>query len=1345
MRHFFSKSAHLDAKTFLLLCLLLTWNSLLGQVKQIEKQPRSPQTQPTRTDKVNWREADAHTGTTFMDLQEAFRLDWQGRKPKKGEGFKPFKRWEEFMAPRVYPSGDMSLPSTTYSNFIDWQKQHTPQDNRARIGATTSSGNWTELGPLSKPTGYDAGVGRIDFVRFDPSNTNILYVCSPDGGLWKSVDGGANWTTNTDFLPIIGCADLVIDPTNTQVMYLATGNREFDRSSIGILKSTDGGTTWNPTALVIPPSDGNTIRRLIMDPTNPQIMIAVLNTGIRRTTDGWNTFTQPAVPGNTDLQDVEFKPGDPTTVYAIGKDFFKSTDKGLTWTQVTTGLPDGSETIRALIAVTAADPNYVYAIYGNNTGGYLGTYRSTNSGTSFTAQSTFASLNNNILNCDTLTTSPNGQASHNLAIVVSPTNADSVSIGGCNVWQSGDGGVTWTLSSYWLGFDSAYPTESPVASPSYVHADIQSLEYQPGSNSILYVTSDGGISKSTTGGNKKWTDISTNLRVAQMTNVGQSSLTPYNMITGLQDIGTLKNSNGNWFVTNGGDGEDGFIDRTNDNVIITSNPNGAFALSTDGGITRTDITGLPAGLEFFSPIVQDPVDANVVYAGGREQLYKSTTVLSNPTSTWIALGTPAGNNPGGINRIAIAPGNNQILYVLKQNRISKSTNGGTTFNDITGTLPVNLAQLTNVAVSNTDADKVWVTFSGYEPNEKVYQSTNGGTTWVNISSGLPNIPMNTLAYTNNSPIDAIYVGADIGVYYMDNNTAWTPFFTGLPNNHVNDLEIYYPTSKIRAATYGRGLWESDLYASTCIKPDAGKDSLVACAPGGSLPASLDLKDAGAGQKWKVLSAPSGANITISTPSGQVSPQSPATSLLAGEYQFLLQSQSDSLNCRDTVTITIQNCTSGCFTISVQDDGRDTLCSGYYGESMNVKVGNNKPINFVQFTTPQTSTTVYSGGTLLASAVPADSLASWPNGLPGSQFPANNGTTPINYYVYAISADTTGLPLNCRPFGEKRYTILPLPSVSQSTVPVCQDSTRYTVNINLPAGTYTLTLARSIGSVGNGPVPQDVIQTINSATSTAALTLAVADSAAMLIITNELTGCASAVAIINPRFIVCSSRADVALSKTIDKQMAMVGDFVNYTIKVWNEGQSTITGVEVTDSLNAGVQYITHATAIGNYNPNTGIWTVGTLAAGDTATISIGVQVVAQGVWFNSAEVTRMNEQDSDSSPGNGLESEDDYSRVCFTVPIQLCRGQGVSVDLAVPQQYTGVVWFRKVQGGTPVQVGTGNTYLATETELGTYEYTYTSVSGNCPYDGCCPIILVVEDCCPIQVCVPITIERLKRK
>ncbi len=223
---------------------------------------------------------------------------------------------------------------------------------------------------------------------------------------------------------------------------------------------------------------------------------------------------------------------------------------------------------------------------------------------------------------------------------------------------------------------------------------------------------------------------------------------------------------------------------------------------------------------------------------------------------------------------------------------------------------------------------------------------------------------------------------------------------------------------------------------------------------------------------------------------------------------------------------------------------------------------------------------------------------------------------------------------------------------------------------------------------------------------------------------------------------CNQTIDLSLSKSVDRKMAMLGDTLTYTIAVTNEGPNIATGVAVTDSLNAGVQYLSSATATGSYDPNTKVWTVDSLTAGDTVSLSITVRVVAQGVWFNTAEISAANERDTDSTPGNNTEGEDDLDRECFTVPILLCRGQGEGVQLSVPVQYTGVQWFRKTQDGNPEPVGTGgNTYVATEAELGSYEYTFTSASGTCPAEGCCPVIIVVEDCCPAQVCVPFTVTK----
>ena len=119
--------------------------------------------------------------------------------------------------------------------------------------------------------------------------------------------------------------------------------------------------------------------------------------------------------------------------------------------------------------------------------------------------------------------------------------------------------------------------------------------------------------------------------------------------------------------------------------------------------------------------------------------------------------------------------------------------------------------------------------AGYSAGLKVYKSTNGGSTWTNISGTLPNLPANCLAYANGSN-GALYLGMDVGVYYIDNTLSdWVQFNTGLPNAEVFDLEIQYATSTIKAGTYGRGLWESPLFA--------GADSTLTVSPTSQTPSS----------------------------------------------------------------------------------------------------------------------------------------------------------------------------------------------------------------------------------------------------------------------------------------------------------------------------------------------------------------------------------------------------------------------------------------------------------------------------------------------------------------------------
>ena len=218
--------------------------------------------------------------------------------------------------------------------------------------------------------------------------------------------------------------------------------------------------------------------------------------------------------------------------------------------------------------------------------------------------------------------------------------------------------------------------------------------------------------------------------------------------------------------------------------------------------------------------------------------------------------------------------------------------------------------------------------------------------------------------------------------------------------------------------------------------------------------------------------------------------------------------------------------------------------------------------------------------------------------------------------------------------------------------------------------------------------------------------------------------------------VGSNTVDLALKKEINKKIARLGETVTYTLKVWNESAVSATGVVARDSLPAGVEYLNSSASRGSYDPSSGLWTIGNVGAnGDTVTVTIQVKVVAEGIWFNTAEIFKSDQTDKDSTPGNGVEGEDDMGRQCFTVPIKLCP-QG-NVQIIVPAE-NNVQWF-KDGGSTPV--ASGNTVRLNEPGI----YTFRSSAGNCPAEGCCPVIIEADNnCCKDEICVPFTIQKRKK-
>jgi PKD repeat protein len=780
----------------LFFALLFAGTSLLAQRSERERDESTGDAwlELWRNPAANFFTIKREFDSTFAHVEQEMRgqrgesaaMESEREEDEKDGTFRLFKRWEWYYAPRVGVSGDLTMPAYSYINFFAYLDQNPAarQMRQASIARELRSTNWTFIGPTGAP--QDGGAGRLNFVRFDPNNLNIIYVGAPAGGLWKSTNAGASWTCLTDYLPIIGCSDLAIDPTNTQVLYLGTGDNDGgDMPSIGVLKSIDGGLTWNSTGMNFNIIQQRKIARLIIDPSNTNVVYCGTSAGIYKTYDAGVNWSQVTGSG---IQDMEMNPADPQTLYACRTTFIKSTNGGATWTTVSSGLPSVAQVSRLAIAVTKDDPNYVYVIAGqSSTQGFQGIYLSTNAGQTFTPRSNSP----NVLGWDPSGGDTDGQAWYDLSIAVAPYNKDIVIVGGVNVWRSDDGGFSWNLNAHWYG-GGGVP---------YVHADIHALEFLPGATSTYFVGCDGGLFMTNDDGNS-FSDLSSNLCIAQIYKMGQSTTDPQTVLTGHQDNGT--NLKVPAVETNvlGGDGMDCFIDRASDFNLFGSIYYGDYYKSNDGGNNWSGCTsGLNGNAGWVAPWKQDPTNINTVYCA-----YDQIFVSTNQANTWTQLGTIP--NSQSIVEFEVAPSNTQYLYVTNGNTIWRTTNRGGTYTNITSPLNTSGSPIQNIAVSPYDENMVWVCLAGYTNNNHVYFSSDAGTTWINISYGLPNIPANAIKAVPNTGNNLVFVGMDAGVYYRhDNSNGWQPYFSALPLAPISDFEIYESTMHLRASTYGRGVWE----------------------------------------------------------------------------------------------------------------------------------------------------------------------------------------------------------------------------------------------------------------------------------------------------------------------------------------------------------------------------------------------------------------------------------------------------------------------------------------------------------------------------------------------------------
>ncbi|MFI5178051.1 MAG: hypothetical protein ACHQO8_05795 [Vicinamibacterales bacterium] len=694
------------------------------------------------------------------------------------------------------------------------------------VAPVAGSSNWVPLGPTAIPNGQTYSsvrvlvTGRVTAIVVDPTDANIIYIGTAQGGVWKTTDGGLSWTPRTDNEVSLAIGSLVMDPANHLVLYAGTGEGNFSGDSYygnGILKTTDGGNSW--TTLAQATFTGTRFSRLAVTPGTSSRLFAATGTGVYRSTDSgvtWTKMTGSSLP-TLNATDVGIDPTTPATVYAAfwGGGIYQSTNASAatpTWTKLAGGLPTSGFT-RIALGISPSSPSTVYALMSglsnaNPSLAYLVNrfLRSDDSGATWTNIALPGSGN------------IGGQGFYNLNVAVDPTTPDIVFLSSISLWKAVRSGATWTITNVGATF----------------HPDNHSLAIQPGNHLVVYAGSDGGVYRSADGG-VTWSDtINEGPCITQFEFIDQHPTSDAVVFGGTQDNGTEQFRNSPVFG-HADDGDGGYcaVDRVQPNNVLSTYYGPSPKRSTQGGAFGTwfDVSpGISGNSLFYPPLALDQTNPNNIAFG---------TTLINLDAAQGTGGWPTQVTLAGITGevAAIDYVNSNLIYAGttagEVYRLAKS--GATWTATAIQASPLPGQWIWDVQARPDDANTIIVVMSGFgiaHVWRGVVAPGGGSATWTSVSGSgggaLPDIPANALVIDPASP-NTYYIATDVAVFRTTNaGTTWTQFSEGLPNCAVFDLRLHAPTRLLRAGTHGRGLWERRL--DTTSMPDVDlyfRDHLMA--------------------------------------------------------------------------------------------------------------------------------------------------------------------------------------------------------------------------------------------------------------------------------------------------------------------------------------------------------------------------------------------------------------------------------------------------------------------------------------------------------------------------------------
>jgi hypothetical protein len=773
------------------------------------------------------------------DLRRDWNLQWFGGKPspayldyKNRLAIREMQRWGQLL-PQA--QGTKPLPAIVGTAA-------------APMGI---GGTWMPLGPMANSTSTqypDIDSGRPSAIAVDPGS-NTLYLAASGGGVWRCANADPNassawtWEPITDGLPNSGSSGnvsvgaLALSPVNPQVLYLGLGDA-FDAAGRGFYKSADGGSSWTAATGL-----GAQTRSYFILALDAKVVLWGTNDGLKLSTDGGLTFA-PVASGPTTGQAWSIQAFSATALVCSAQDsngtgsIYYSSDAGANWTQAAlsglntitpgrmtvTAVPSGTTGYAEVEDTTAADIGRGVLVTSDKGQNWSWVTATTPPFTTYQADPS-----------NKYDIGDGSQEWYNQAIAVDPSNPQHLIMGSnLATYRSLDGGATWQQLTHWYGYGHVYS-----------HADFHTTAIK---NGVVYMGNDGGLSifKNPWGtiptgttrlpSNTSFVDNTRNKGLATHLAYSVGSTTATNVIDGkyrislgLQDNGTrlrqpnsvgaaLTGTETTFEDMIGGDGFATLIHPSDGNQMLGSLYYTDIYKSTDGGQTFNEsISGLTGAGDKASAPFQPRLalggknSPGTVYTATNYTVFKST----NFGNTWAALPTTGLPSTKLIHNLGAAENDPQALGVVTDSGLAfLSYNGGSSWNRA-GSLPNNSYGTSYIWFDRTNSTTVYAASVALVATANhLWKSTDQGATWTAIdgsasaSNGFPfGIPVHVVQ-TDPADPNTLYAGTDFGVYVSSNGgTSWARFGSGLPMVAVRDLYLASDGSFIRAATFGRGVWE----------------------------------------------------------------------------------------------------------------------------------------------------------------------------------------------------------------------------------------------------------------------------------------------------------------------------------------------------------------------------------------------------------------------------------------------------------------------------------------------------------------------------------------------------------